>query len=870
MKRIPIMLLAILAGIGTSLAQGPQSWYTLATSRTGDTVRLNDLEPHTWSYYTAASPIHSLNPVDVRIAYYGNGQRYSSTSATPSGALTAVSGVKVGVNENESIYVYYKTLERSDGATTGTGRCPYRTISNPFSVRPTFTSGNTKYYTGFYKWRLKSAPMGGKVYNSAGTEVTSGDMVDADEELAFELSGSNKYINVEFETFWARAYVVNCNSANNLNSSIQSNNLNSTVGYERNFVVITNGAQSNAINNANQKAVTISQLYPDGSGTMNRNRYVTASFIANKDTKFEYLYMQKGTARYMYERYTVYQSGGAWYIGDFMDIQTYDNQQAMGRLTNIGSIWNPSYVTLLNETETADLCANGHNLTIGRSVTPYDDYCARYINGLNAGITSSTNFTMRIESGIWGNFNLTAHYRMSHSNTLSIHGVIGSDYDRAEEDNTKLSLAPSGDVYGGNGVHTYSNAGNRNNLCYNFTIKSGTVQSEKNINNASADECIYLGNTGDANNDAVGYQGKRMLTMEGGEIASIAGGVNAYGANYANYMVNNGNAVIVRIKGGTVRGSIYGAAAFAGASGDRQYIITGGTIRGWIAGGCNGTKTDGGEMYGSTHIYFGGDAQCNSNNNNTAINSSLGGNIFGAGSGIDGGTTVGQVYHSEVVIADNCMVERDVYGGGNYGYVNAGTGHGSDIYIMGGTVSGKVFGGSNQQQGQQVEIQMTGGTVIGGVYGGSNSSGAVSGPVKVNILGGTVGEDGQDDDHGNVFGSGFGVGTSVTGDVYVIIGDSTTLTAGHTTQPFIWGHVFGGGHEANYDAIGHEFKVLGYNGTVNKNIFGGGKGVLNEVKGQITGNTFVQLRGHIHIKGDVFGGGMDGEVRGNSCVIIKD
>ena len=58
-------------------------------------------------------------------------------------------------------------------------------------------------------------------------------------------------------------------------------------------MVITNGAQSNAIINANQKAVTISQLYPDGSGTMNRDRYVTASFIANKDTKFEYLYMQK-------------------------------------------------------------------------------------------------------------------------------------------------------------------------------------------------------------------------------------------------------------------------------------------------------------------------------------------------------------------------------------------------------------------------------------------------------------------------------------------------------------------------------------------------------------------------------------------------
>lgn len=109
----------------------------------------------------------------------------------------------------------------------------------------------------------------------------------------------------------------------------------------------------------------------------------------------------------------------------------------------------------------------------------------------------------------------------------------------------------------------------------------------------------------------------------------------------------------------------------------------------------------------------------------------------------------------------------------------------------------------------------------------------------------------------------------MTGDVHVIVGDSTSLTD-HTDQPLIWGHVFGGGHEANYNATGNEFKVLGYNGTVKKNIFGGGKGVLGEAKGEITGDTYVQLRGHIHVNGNVFGGGMAGDVTGDTHVLLKD
>lgn len=217
MKCIPIMLLAILASIGTSLAQGPQSWYSLATSRTGDTVRLNDLEPHTWSYYTAASPIHGLNPADVTITYYGNGTATMTSSSNddndPTSFTENVTTVQVGIDAAEHTFVYHKTLERENA--DGSGHCPYTTIANPFSVRPTGTgSGNAK-YRGFYKWRIKSVSGGAiksadgattyTAYSGSGATAAT-NMLDADQSYHF-VPNAPYGMTVELEALWAQAYV---------------------------------------------------------------------------------------------------------------------------------------------------------------------------------------------------------------------------------------------------------------------------------------------------------------------------------------------------------------------------------------------------------------------------------------------------------------------------------------------------------------------------------------------------------------------------------------------------------------------------------------------------------------------------------------
>ena len=111
---------------------------TNPTGISGGVVTLNDYEDHTWTYYAGVDTsvdggnyntnyvgkMYSPNPRNVKITYSANG-----------GA--------VSIDEDETKFVYYKTLEQ--GATAG--QYPYTVISNPFSKRP-----NGK---GFGGWRIK-------------------------------------------------------------------------------------------------------------------------------------------------------------------------------------------------------------------------------------------------------------------------------------------------------------------------------------------------------------------------------------------------------------------------------------------------------------------------------------------------------------------------------------------------------------------------------------------------------------------------------------------------------------------------------------------------------------------------------------------
>lgn len=791
---------------------------TLPSGTDGTTVTLFDYEPHSWSYYNDADcPIRSLNPADVKITYYGDGimmmnnNNYTASSVVNTDYITSsgtnyTGGAKVNVGgEDENTFIYYKTLERGDATetawtysssnqTSAASRCPYTTIPNPFQVRPTYgTTGNAR-WRGFQCWRLKSVS-GGAVYSAAsdGTALTVGAVIDAETEIYFAPNAETG-MTVDFEAVWARAYVVTSgtNGANNIGSN--------DVGYERNFIVLTTsnayrfgGDNDRRISNTGY-AATVSRYYPDGTIGVNNS---SAS-------------VRGGTAQ------------GYWaqsYYGLVLSANTKFENVAFSDLSG----------------DNYYISANNHDLIIGRGCTG----TVNIVRGMGGNTSEALDYTIRLESGVFnyvafiaGIAGGTASGEMTLSGTNNhVTGVLGCDYDRAVEKSTTNYNYTTAPLRVTNSMSLGAQPKLTNQTeseIFNVTVKSGYFGSGNSISDGGAARSFYIGLANEYNT------GKRKLTIEGGRFnLSIAGGIDVGNTS--------DNAVIVRMKGGEVAGSIYGAAAHAAATGGRRFIFTGGTVGGWIAGGCNGTQTTGGKLDGKTFIYFGGTAQCNSNGSNTTIGpgNATGGNIFGAGSGnaSSGPTaTVGEVDQSTIVIADQSMVERNVYGGGNYGYV-AGTGNTnkSDIYILGGDVKGSVFGGANMQKGNIVNITMKDGLVENGIYGGSNTRGDIAGNVTIQVDGGTVG---QGNAGNGIFGGGYGQTTRVNGDVSVTLG---TCTAGDVT---VFGDVYGGSALGTVNnAASDKTTVSLYNGTIRGGLYGGGYG---------PGGVAANVNGAVEVK--VFGG----------------
>ncbi|MBR4452664.1 MAG: chitobiase/beta-hexosaminidase C-terminal domain-containing protein [Bacteroidales bacterium] len=709
----------------------------------GGVVLLDDREDHSWCYYSdKTNPIRSLNPADVKITYFGNGTNNISTTdgATPADNswTQSATGVQVSYNETENQFIYLKTLERTDGTTATSvenakGRCEYTTIPNPFSKRPTYGSGDTR-WRGFYGWRIKSI-RGGKIYSAATggmeyTAYTSGNLATTNmlnAETTYYFAPDNEIgMEVELEALWARAYVTTGTS--NMNTTANS--------YERNFHVITSN-NTTASNLQKSYPLTISSRYPNGD---NGGGSLSGAFSAAADTKFENIAVSSATT----------------------------------------SSWS----------------GNGHNFIVGRGVSGTISKIYGLTNGTGS---SSDNYNFIVESGTYGDIYLA---RQNGTFTGKVTSILGSDYDRAKNTNTLLKV--NNNVYLGYGatIGSSSNIGAEAMYC---TVKSGNYD----FGTYGVDNQFYISSP----NGSV--FAKRTLIIEGGLFSDIAGGIEA---NSSIQNIGDHEMINMRFKGGTIKGAVFGAAQYSGSGGHRRFVITGGDFAGWIAGGCNGTNTDGGELYGNTYIYFGGNAQCNSNGSNTTIGpgQATGGNIFGAGSGNSGASgdnaTVGRVNSSTIVIADEAIVERDVYGGGNYGYVRNGENNKSDIYVLGGEVKGSVFGGSNMQKGQNVNITMNNG-VVGNVYGGSNTQGTINYNVAVNITGGQV--------KGNVFGGGYGENTNVAGNVEVTIGGTNPQDT-----PTIAGDVYGGGAlgKVNTTAASNTTHVTVNAGTMN-NVYGGGLGM---------------------------------------------
>ena len=856
------------------------------SSVSGGIVTLNDLEDHNWSYYKPTSELPSGYPEElcspyprnVKITYYGYGNNTLSTSAVAAPAAntfsttTTSSDVKVGIGEDGHTFVYYKTLERD-----ANGLYPYRMIFNPFYVRP--KSGNT--YTGFYKWRVKSVS-GGTISNAGGTTIatasttsTNNVWLDADETYYFNPSdnGTTNVNNatsmtVEFEALWAAAEV---STGNSPSFSMGYNSV------ERNFYVGSAGLFTTTT------PCTYSSFYPNGTtngttpatvaanGTVN-NRLSKGSGTATADCKVEYI------------------------------------------------IWSNS--TALN--------TGGFKVDIGRGMTASGN--GPLLLPLSGTHNADKNARLRIETGSYNGGESSLYGTPSVGNYLvHLDLIFGSDYDRAQGDNTKLSFADGNTIV--HGAHAATGARWLSFQHLDIVVKSGRMQPGYFTDaSASYNRTFYCRSTLDADNR---YPGISYLTVEGGEFASVNGG---RGNRRDGLALEDDIVFSLRIKGGTIHGSIYGAASANPSFGGRRVIMTGGTVEGWIAGGCDGTSSGGGATLGNSYFYIGGNGIVGTPTRG-ALDGTEAGNVFGAGRGTSSqgvSANPASMKNAFIVLADDGFVLRNIYGGGDYGYTGVVTHDGqtsdataANFFILGGTLNGSLFGGGNNNNSActNANITMTGGLVKGGIYGGSNNSGTLSYNVTMHIDGGQVGTDASHP--ANIHGGGYGQNTAVTGNVDITLGAANQSTPGVT----VYGNVFGGsalgkvnGTGTTFDASKHTNVTINQGlingnlfggalgqasplitapvnglitvtingGFVNGNVYGGGDAsaynssrdypVVNMTGGQVTnlfgggkgstatvtGNPQVTLSGTAHVTGNVYGGGDAAQVSGETNVILRD
>lgn len=811
----------------------------------GSVVLLDDREPHTWSYYSDGDqPVHSLNPADVKITYFGNGvgtvTNASENGVTPSSFSLDATTVAVSGYEPANQFIYMKTLENAD--TEGTGNYPYTLIPNPFSKRPTVgtisISAGATCWRGFYGWRVKRL---------AGVTITGygvGDIIPAETEIEFVTTNATGN-EVDFEAMWAQAWFAT--AVNN------TNNLNANVTYERNFIRI-----AAAINATNSRPATIMELYPNGTtnGTTaataapNASRNLTG-YSLSADTKFEFIALSR--------------NGGT-------------------------------------------MTANNHYLCFGRGINASRNAARiQGINQYISGQTNYSNldYTIRVESGQYDQFAFVRSSNATVSGRVQVKSILGCDYDRAEKNSNsnytnKLNVSASSSMFYSTNV-TFNGQSNKDQKTFDLVVKSGEYQSSY-WSGANADgqynHSLYLG----PNSAGASYPGVRYVTIEGGEFASMNGGRASNNMNNASADVVG---YYARIKDGIFHGAVFGGAADNNSPGGRSIIITGGTVLGWVAGGGNGTGTGDSDamanINGNSYIYVGGDAVIGGTGTGTmavmTVNETLGGQVFGAGRGKvknNGTSQTASVINSNVVISDNATITSgsqanggNVYGGGNLGVVTTS----SNVYILGGTIQNHVFGGAygNANTGAipVSNVFVKGGTVNGSVYGGSNSSGVVTN-THVTMTGGEATD---------VFGGGLGTGTNIGENTVVaysggiinnVYGGGALGTVSGNTDVTVSGgkvnNVFGAGMgraaaqgvTAVTANIGGTTNVNISGGTIAESVYGGGqngnvKQANNPAKGDPEGNRDINPVSTVNVTGgnitnNVFGGGSMGFTNGATLV----
>ena len=366
--------------------------------------------------------------------------------------------------------------------------------------------------------------------------------------------------------------------------------------------------------------------------------------------------------------------------------------------------------------------------------------------------------------------------------------------------------------------------------------------------------------------------GMDSVSIVGGTIGASDATANIYGGGLGEATRMKGDVrVTVNNTTGSIYGDVYGGSAKgktncneAGSAydGSSNTLVTlaGGTINGNLYGGGHGPENAEANVYGPVTVVV----------TNGSVDSVFGcNNVKGAPQSTD-------------TVKINGGTVKYVFGGGNV----ADYGGEAVVTVNGGTVSNSIFGGGNAASVSGTHVIINSGTIgnigniatstssptnYGGVYGGCNVSGAVTGNIVVDVLGGTFGTKNSIDNKRffNIFGGGYGSATSTGGDVTVNYGVDNGVESDY---PKTYGDLYGGSalgsvnsNSSNTTTVNVLNGSFGYTQEVYNaadniilqhggSIYGGGLGEKGSAtKGQVNGVVHVNVGKNTNPNPDVSG-----------------
>ena len=453
--------------------------------------------------------------------------------------------------------------------------------------------------------------------------------------------------------------------------------------------------------------------------------------------------------------------------------------------------------------------------------------------GNAAAVSGNTSVLMQgnaqVENSVYGGGALAnTGTDANKTTTVTIEGgTVGTDGDgNGYVFGGALGDASNAPTVGGTVTVNIGTEAQMNGSGNNVVIKGGVFGCNNAYGSPSKNVTVHIWCTGhDANNTTASTD----TFLVNYALPSVFGGGN----NAAYIPANNTMKTKVWVHGcdNTIY-AIYGGgnAADVGASGGVQSAVDveiDGGRHNWVFGGGNGA----GVGNPGANIYGNGLAAAAT----LTVHAGLINHIFGGSN--ERGTIVG--VKNMQLLGDGTCAQRNIaelYGGNN-----KADGESAALTVACPDSPSKLWNIANVYGGSRaasltgdVVLTINGGN-IDAVYGGNNVSGTIGGNVTVNIYGGTL---------DSVFG-GNNVAGSINGLITVNIDSSNAC-------PLVLGNVYGGGNLALYnptadddgDVTVQSPRVNLINGTVQNNVFGGGRGDVtggNADKGKVTAHPQVSM-----------------------------